>query len=232
MSAALPIARPVWGVSALLLATGDALAARFGALAVRGELSGFSRAGSGHCYFSLKDADGNPGVLRCAMFRRAAMLVDFQPADGQQVELRGRLGVYEARGELQFIVEAMQRGDFYASSGVTLKDVRFDPGSKTLKIEIAAEDGVSYTTQFIGTRKGYDRAVEKIPTPEGENVPYRLRYSKDVGAVLATSDSLTPSYTLTGDELYVRAVITSSASPKNPIEPGQKAKAWTQPVGW
>ncbi len=102
-------ARPPWGVAALLLATGDALAARFGAVAVRGELSGFSRAASGHCYFALKDAEGAPALLRCAMFRRAAALVDFAPADGQQVELRGRLGVYEARGELQLIVESLQR---------------------------------------------------------------------------------------------------------------------------
>jgi len=102
-------ARAPWGVQALLLATGDALAARFGAVAVRGELSGFSRAASGHCYFSLKDADGAPALLRCAMFRRAAALLDFAPADGQQVELRGRFGVYEARGELQLIAEALQR---------------------------------------------------------------------------------------------------------------------------
>lgn len=101
--------RAPWGVAALLLATSDALAARFGAVAVRGELSGFTRAASGHCYFSLKDADGAPALLRCAMFRRAASLVDFSPADGQQVELRGRLGVFEARGELQMVVEAMQR---------------------------------------------------------------------------------------------------------------------------
>jgi exodeoxyribonuclease VII large subunit len=101
--------RTVWGVSALLLATGDALAARFGAVAVCGELSGFSRAASGHCYFSLKDSGGNAALLRCAMFRRAAVLVDFQPADGQQVELRGRLGVYEQRGELQMVVESLQR---------------------------------------------------------------------------------------------------------------------------
>jgi exodeoxyribonuclease VII large subunit len=101
--------RTTWGVAALLLATGDALAARFGAVAVRGELSGFSRAASGHCYFSLKDADGAPALLRCAMFRRAASLVDFAPADGQQVELRGRLGVYDARGELQMVVESLQR---------------------------------------------------------------------------------------------------------------------------
>ena len=102
-------ARLSWGVAALLQATSDALAARFGAVSVRGELSGFSRAASGHCYFTLKDADGAPALLRCAMFRRAAALVDFAPADGQQVELRGRLGIYESRGELQMVVESLQR---------------------------------------------------------------------------------------------------------------------------
>jgi exodeoxyribonuclease VII large subunit len=95
------------GVAALLLAAGDALQARLGAVAVRGELSGFTRAASGHCYFTLKDADGAPAVLRCAMFRRAAALLDFEPRDGQQVELRGRIGIYEPRGELQFVAEAL-----------------------------------------------------------------------------------------------------------------------------
>ncbi|MEO7852297.1 MAG: exodeoxyribonuclease VII large subunit [Rubrivivax sp.] len=98
-----------WGVGAFLLAVQDSLQARFGALAVRGELSGFSRAASGHCYFALKDAEGRAALLRCAMFRRAAMLLDFSAADGQQVEVRGRLAVYEARGELQFVVESMRR---------------------------------------------------------------------------------------------------------------------------
>lgn len=85
------------------------MAARFGAVAVRGELAGFSRASSGHCYFTLKDAQGAGAMLRCAMFRRAAALLDFPPSEGQQVEVRGRLAVYEARGELQFVVESMQR---------------------------------------------------------------------------------------------------------------------------
>ena len=98
-----------WSVAGLLLAASDALQARLGAVAVRGELSGFTRAASGHCYFTLKDGDGQAAVLRCAMFRRAAVLMDFRPADGQQVELRGRIGVYEARGELQCVVESMQR---------------------------------------------------------------------------------------------------------------------------
>ena len=104
-----PTARLPWGVAALLLALSDAMAARFGAVTVRGELSGYARAASGHCYFTLKDSDGAPALLRCAMFRRAAALLDFAPADGQQVELRGRLGVFEARGELQMVVESMQR---------------------------------------------------------------------------------------------------------------------------
>lgn len=98
-----------WTVSGLLLAVGDHLAQRFSTVTVRGEISGFSRAASGHCYFVLKDAAGAAGVIRCAMFRRAAALLDFAPADGQGVELRGRLSVYEPRGELQLVVESLQR---------------------------------------------------------------------------------------------------------------------------
>lgn len=103
-----PVVGRAWGVAALLLAVSDALQARLGAVTVRGEISGFTRAASGHCYFTLKDADGEAAMLRCAMFRRVAGLLDFRPADGQQVELRGRITVYEARGELQCVVEAMQ----------------------------------------------------------------------------------------------------------------------------
>lgn len=99
-------APPVWNVAQLCAAVADALDARFNPVAVRGELSGFSRAASGHCYFSLKDEGGQ---IRCAMFRRAAGLLDFSPRDGEQVEVRGRLGVYEARGDLQLIVESMSR---------------------------------------------------------------------------------------------------------------------------
>ncbi len=96
----------IWQVGSLLRAIADALEARFNPVAVQGEISGFSRAASGHCYFSLKDEQGQ---IRCAMFRRAASLLDFNPGDGQLVELRGRLGVYDARGELQLVVESMRR---------------------------------------------------------------------------------------------------------------------------
>ena len=100
----------LWPVSALLNAIADSLEARFNPVAVQGEISGFSRAASGHCYFSLKDSNGmNSGQIRCAMFRRAASLLDFSPSDGQRIELRGRLGVYDARGELQLVVESMRQ---------------------------------------------------------------------------------------------------------------------------
>lgn len=100
--------RRVWGVAGLLAALSESLSARFGAVTVSGELSGFTRAASGHCYFSLKDADGLAASLRGAMFRRAAGLLDFDPGDGMRVEIRGRLAVYEPRGELQFVAEAMR----------------------------------------------------------------------------------------------------------------------------
>ena len=96
----------VWPVGALCRAIADALESRFNPVAVAGEITGFSRAASGHCYFSMKDANGQ---LRCAMFRRAAGMLDFVPRDGDKVEVRGRLGVYEPRGELQLIVESLVR---------------------------------------------------------------------------------------------------------------------------
>ena len=97
-----------WGVGQLIAAVAELVTAGFAACTVRGEVSGFSRAASGHCYFNLKDPDGG-ATLRCAMFRRAAQLVDFQPREGDAVELRGRLAVYEPRGELQLVVESMQK---------------------------------------------------------------------------------------------------------------------------
>jgi len=98
----------VWGVAALVQAIGDSLATRFAGCVVRGEISGFTRAASGHGYFTLKDERGQAS-LRCAMFRRSLSQVDFQPMEGMLVEARGNLAVYEARGELQLVVEGLQR---------------------------------------------------------------------------------------------------------------------------
>ena len=98
-----------WSVGALLLAVADALAARLGAVTVRGEVSALTRATSGHCYFSLKDSGGASAMLRCVMFKRAAALAPFALGEGLQVQARGRLAVYEPRGDLQFVVESIER---------------------------------------------------------------------------------------------------------------------------
>ena len=124
----------IWQVASLCRAVADALDARFNPVAVRGEISGFSRASSGHCYFSLKDASAQ---IRCVMFKRAASLVDFSPSDGELVDVRGRLGLYEPRGDLQLIVESMSRAGEGALFEQFLRLKRkleaeglFDPGRK------------------------------------------------------------------------------------------------------
>lgn len=94
-----------WSVSSLIHAISDTLKARFSAVTVRGEISGFSRASSGHCYFTLKD---EANQIRCAMFQRTAQMLSFVPANGNDVELSGRLTIYGQRGELQLTVETMR----------------------------------------------------------------------------------------------------------------------------
>jgi hypothetical protein len=126
----------------------------------------------------------------------------------------------------QAIVKAMEAGDFYASSGVRLKDIRFR--TNTLAIEIDAEEGVTYTTQFIGTRKNFDRTSSPGVSLAGK--PVSRQYSADVGEVFAVRRGTTAEYTLTGNELYVRAKIVSSKLKENPHARGEKETAWTQPV--
>lgn len=145
---------------------------------------------------------------------------------------RGWVMVRAAKLEANALIEAMQRGDFYASCGVVLEDVRFDQAGKKLSLKIKSEPGVKYVTEFRGTPKNYDRAVKEVASVPGDPHPVRLQYSEEVGKLLAKSESLEPSYTLKGDELYVRAIVTSDREMTNPVKPGQVQKAWTQPVGW
>lgn len=72
---------------------------------VTGELSGLARPSSGHWYFSLKD---DRAQIRCAMFRGANQRLRFQPKDGDKLVVRGKLSLYEGRGEYQLIVESME----------------------------------------------------------------------------------------------------------------------------
>lgn len=150
---------------------------------------------------------------------------------GKSNPFRGWVMVRARHLTPESIVLAMEAGDFYSSSGVTLMDVRRT--DRELAVEIQPEAGVTYVTQFIGTRRGYDPSSQLMPTPAGEaarkTLPHR-RYSKDVGAVLAEVKGTKASYTLKGDELYVRAKIISSKVKVNPGVSGEVETAWTQPL--
>jgi exodeoxyribonuclease VII large subunit len=78
---------------------------KFPSVWVVGEVSGFTRASSGHWYFTLKDATAQ---IKAAMFRGFNLRQKFDPRDGQEIIARGRLTVYEPRGEYQLIVEEIQ----------------------------------------------------------------------------------------------------------------------------
>ncbi len=124
------------------------------------------------------------------------------------------------------ILRSLERGDFYASTGVTLKDVKFE--KNVLSVAIEPKPGVSYRTQFIGTLKGYD--PKATPRSADPNAHVTMKYSDDVGRVLAEQAGTKASYKLTGQELYVRARIASTVRKENPAVEGDLETAWVQPV--
>jgi exodeoxyribonuclease VII large subunit len=81
------------------------LETRFAEVWIEGELSNFKRHSSGHWYFTLKDAGA---AVRCASFRNSNRYIKFAPADGLAVRVRGRLSLYEPRGEYQILVSSME----------------------------------------------------------------------------------------------------------------------------
>jgi hypothetical protein len=130
------------------------------------------------------------------------------------------------------LIEAINAADFYASSGVVLDTVRFSTAPAELSLEIRAEPGVEYVTQFIGTPVEYDRANTPVRDKDGNEINATRRYSADVGQVFAEVKGVNPKYRLTGKELYVRAIVNSSKPHPNPSLDNQKEQAWTQPFGW
>lgn len=97
--------RSVYGVSELVALLGAELAAAFPDVWVEGEVSGFRRAASGHCYFTLKDPRA---ALKAVLFRTHALRVPFEIENGMVVLARGKLSLYEASGDLQLYVTALE----------------------------------------------------------------------------------------------------------------------------
>jgi hypothetical protein len=130
------------------------------------------------------------------------------PDEGISMPGRGWVMVRSERLTPDHLLAALDAGDFYASTGVTLRELHRD--AKRITIEIEPEAGVTYITRFIGTRS----------------------HSNDVGAILAEVPGLLPDYRFKGDERYVRAIVTSSKRHVDPLTGNllDFEKAWIQPV--
>jgi len=107
-------AREIVTVSLLNRAVAELLSQGFRLVRVRGEIANFTRAASGHWYFTLKD---DRAQVRCVMFRGRNLLAGPAPREGDEVELLASVGLYEARGEYQLTVDSLRRsglGQLYA----------------------------------------------------------------------------------------------------------------------
>lgn len=148
-------------------------------------------------------------------------LKDSQPGRGWVMVLTDTL-------EPDALVTALEAGRFYSSSGVTLESVRAD--DQALAVTVAAEPNVTYTIDFIGTRHGFDDAT-KPATNDAEKTDLLTRvYSEEVGQILKSVKGASATYEYTGDEIYVRALVTSSLLHPNPGEKGEFQRAWIQPI--
>ena len=98
-------ARRIWPVRELVGQVRELVELEYSDVWVEGEISNFRPAPSGHVYFTLKDADAQLPVV---LFRRQAMLLRFRPEDGLHVLVRGRVSVYEQRGQMQLVAETKE----------------------------------------------------------------------------------------------------------------------------
>ena len=161
--AATPAAAPILSVSSLNHLVRETLECAIPLTWVSGEISNLTRAASGHFYFSLKDASAQ---VRCVMFRNRAQLVQFDIANGLQVEVRALVTLYEARGDFQLNIETVRRAGLGAL---------FEAFAR-LKDKLAAEG------LFDQARK---RALPRFPHRIGVITSLQAAALRDVLAALA-----------------------------------------------
>ena len=145
-----------------------------------------------------------------------------QIAIGKSNTGRGWVMVKAPALSAPFIIEAMEKGDFYSSSGVSLSSIQTTKESFSFKI--STEKGVTYKTWFVGTRNNFknskDLAKRNSLDPSAAGI----------GEILGQTDSIEPKYNFKGDELYVRAHVVSSKKKSNPYSSGEQEQAWLQPI--
>jgi hypothetical protein len=140
---------------------------------------------------------------------------------------RGWVMVRSERLDPPSVIAAMEAGEFYSSSGVSLRQIQ--RAGNTMRIEVEAKPGVTYTVRFIGTRRGFDATRSPVVSANGEPIQATQRYSDQIGETFSVVVGNRAEYSARGDELYVRAVVQSSKKIANPYRKGETAAAWVQP---
>jgi hypothetical protein len=153
----------------------------------------------------------------------------FEKASGKGAQPgRGWVMVLSKTLSPDSLVESLEAGNFYSSSGVTLEQVRVEKGK--LFVSVAAEPGLTYRIDFIGTKKGFSDESQSASDDASKADELTRKYSEEIGATLMSTEGVTAEYAFDGSEIYVRAVVTSSRLHPNPSEPGEFERAWVQPI--
>ena len=152
----------IFTVSALTATIKSLLEETFDFVWVEGEISNFAHPSSGHYYMTLKDEHAQ---IRAAMFKMQAYYLKFVPEDGMKVLVRGRIGVYEPRGEYQIII------DYLEPLGVGALAAAFEQVKKKLLLEGIFDDEKKRPLPFLPKR------IAVITSPTGAAVKDFLRIS-------------------------------------------------------
>ncbi len=156
---------------------------------IEGELSNVARPASGHLYFTLKD---NAAQVRCAMFRAKASTLRFRPADGLQVLLRAKVGLYEARGEFQLVAEYMEpagegalQREFEQLKARLDAEGLFDPARKRALPVFARRIGVITSATGAAIRDVLSVLARRWPLADVEVLPVPVQGREAPPAIVA-----------------------------------------------
>ena len=156
---------------------------------IEGELSNVARPASGHLYFTLKDSGAQ---VRCAMFRPKSMALRFKPADGMQVLLRARVGLYEPRGEFQLVAEHMEpagegalQREFERLKARLDAEGLFDPARKRPLPRFARRIGVITSATGAAVRDVLSVMARRWPLADVEILPVPVQGREAPPAIVA-----------------------------------------------
>jgi exodeoxyribonuclease VII large subunit len=211
MSAAPKIAIEPLTVSALTAQLKGLIEAKFPSVWVAGEVSNFTRASSGHWYFTLKDAGAQ---LKAAMFRGFNLRIKFDPKDGMEVLARGRVTVYNPRGEYQLLVEELQPKGIGAAE-LALRQLKekllakgyFDPARKKRLPKFPRRIGLVASASGAAIRDMIELFAQRWPLTELVIRPSRVQGDGAAAEVAAAVRMLNHFHTTR--ELLLDAIVVA-----------------------